>query len=182
MLDRRLQAVGFPFFTGLVGVAVGAAMVSRIDDTVTAKTIRIVDEDGNARLVADENGLVLSGEDGESSVLLKAGDRPQILFLRDGSNFLTLGEVKALSSGKGTLDGMASYHEGALRILLTSTHAGGFFALETDEGADNIEDFLDQRSRTSTYASITASGESPQMSIGNSTGKTKSFDLESDKD
>ena len=177
MLDRRLQAVGLPFFTGLAGVAVGAAMFSRADDNITARTIRIVDENGSERMLADENGIVLSGEGSGSSVQIKAGGRPQIVFLRDGSNFLTLGELKEVSSGKGTLDGLAAYREGAIRILLVATKAGGFFTLDTVEEADNIEDFLDRKSSTSTFASISAEGESPEVAIGNSNGKSKSLNL-----
>lgn len=178
MLDRKLQAVAVPFFTGLTGVVVGATLISHLDDNITAKSIRIVDEDGNERVLADENGIVLSGEAKGDSLQLKAGGKPQVVFLRDGSNFLTVGELKDAAGGDGKIDGLVSYIQGAPRFVLAATTEGGYFLLDTVKTSTDISDFLDKRSRDSTYVSMSAVGESPQVSIGDSNGKSKTFVLD----
>lgn len=178
MLDRKLQSLTLPFFTGLAGVVLGAALVSRTEDTVTAKTLRIVDEDGNERILADSNGITVNGVEKGDAVQVKAGGKAQIVFQRDSETFISLGEVKGAASGQGSLDGLIAYDSGAPRFSLTATRNGGFLVLDTVKTARTIEELFDRQSTQSTYISLTAIADSPILSLGDSTGKTKDISLE----
>lgn len=178
MLDKKLQSLTVPFITGLAGVMLGASLVSRTDDTITAKTLRIVDEDGNERVLADASGILVSGAEKGDAVQIKAGDRAQMVFRRDGATFLAMGELKEAAGDAGKLDGILSYSEGGLRIGLASTAKGSFIMLDTMETPGSIEDMLNRKNKDTNFVSLSADENGPHIGIGDSSGKTKGFELD----
>jgi hypothetical protein len=110
------------------------------DDTVTAKQIRVTNDDGKTIIQMDGSGLQVMAEDEDSYTRIKGMDKAQIDIVRDGKTVVALGQ-SALGS-----DGLALYHGGKLAAAMSVNDSRSVLGLLTpssdSSGAGSIEDHM----------------------------------------
>lgn len=110
------------------------------DDTVTAKQIRVTNDDGNTVILLDGSGVQVLAEDEDSYTRIKANDKAQIDIVRDGKTVVALGQ-SALGS-----DGLALYHGGKLAAAMSVNDSRSVLGLLTpssdSSGAGSFEELM----------------------------------------
>lgn len=98
----------------LLCAALGAGLVKLTDrllpdETVTAKRVVVTNDEGKTMIQLDAAGVQVLGDTDGSNTLIKAGDKPQINFTREGTTVMNVGESSLTSNV-----GVRLFHNGSV--------------------------------------------------------------------
>ncbi|MEA2554465.1 MAG: hypothetical protein QOJ65_2641 [Fimbriimonadaceae bacterium] len=148
-------------FLGMVaGINIGS---TRSDDIVKAKSVVIVDSDGQSFIEMDAQGITLKGKEDGDSIILAAGSTPEMSFAHKGRDAMQMGV-----SDTGRV-GLNLLHDGVLYCQLAAKGQQSLLVMGSQTGE------TDGDQSSSPRISLYSSPNRTAMEISDGTGKKKTF-------
>jgi hypothetical protein len=164
------------FSVGILGVLVGAGITGHtVEDTVTAKTIRVVDDNDNAVIQMTSAGIVLNGDAKGNATRITAGELPQVAFVRDGYDTVMVGLLDAEKNG------LTVYHHGARRALLFGSEDQARLSVGIEEEAMSPDELFTKDPSKIFGAGLFAKDNTGFLVCRNPDGSTKYVRPDSNK-